>query len=767
VEQPIRTLLVGETLPSLAGAISQRTAALGLTLRLREVADASPRTWEADGPVEGMVVVEARNLGGDASSRVREILSLHPRVMVILIASLAVPAEQLKEAALSPSCVILHRLDAEEIALALLAATGKMTLRESEAACRERVRALEQKADILFQNSPNAMFVLDARTGRIRAFNQKAFESFGYTRNELTNMMFRFLFPESASQSSDALLKKLSVRHGDFEEQEFRRADGRIQVYDLSARFVTWEGQVAIIAELRETAGRIETRRERDLYRRVFDECTEAVAILDAKGTFLFVNPAFVTMTGHAREQIIGRTPLILNSGEVPQKLVDEIRTVVMGGQVWKGSLDGNRQGNEPVHLDVVIAPVRERLGTISCFVVVASDKTEEANLRRSLTQSQRMEAIGHLAGGIAHDFNNILTVIQSAGSFLSEGLDRNHPLQEEVREILASSNRAGELTKQLLSYSRRRGSEKELTDLNDVVSPLLRMLRRIIGDNIELNVDCRDGRLPVHLDATQVQQILFNLVSNARDAMPDGGLLSVSTWEESLSPEVARVLDMPVGRYALLEVADTGTGMTEDVLSRIFDPYFTTKEEGKGTGIGLATVNAIVRQAGGSVFAESTPGKGSKLTVRLPLQRLPSHKAAAPSAGTSPQTTGVILLAEDEPAVRRLATRVLRQRGYEVVEASDGLEAMDQAREMGGAFDMLVTDVTMPRMSGIRLAESLRAEKPELPVLFICGFSEDETIRKGLTQGHLGYLQKPFTPADLAERVGLLLAEARAHTAS
>jgi PAS domain S-box-containing protein len=762
VEQPIRTLLVGETLPSLAGAIAQSSSALGLAIRLRECADPDPRTWESEGPLEGIVVVEARSLTGDPSAGVREILSIHPQVMVVLIASLSVPSKHLKEAAQSPSCVVLHRLDADELAVGLLAASGKHALRESEASCRERVRALDQKADILFQNSPHPMFVLDARSGRIRAFNLRAFEAFGYTRNELANMPFRFLFPESASQSSDALLKKLSVRHGDFEEQEFRRADGRIQIYDLSARFVTWEGQVAIIAELRETAGRIETRRERDLYRRIFDECAEAVAILDAKGLFLFVNPAFVTMSGHPREQIIGRTPLILNSGEVPQSLIDEIRTVVTGGQTWKGDMDGHRQGSESVHLDVVIVPVRERAGVISTYVVVASDKTEETNLRRSLTQSQRMEAIGHLAGGIAHDFNNILTVIQSAGAFLAEGLEKNHPLQDEVREILASSNRAGELTRQLLTYSRRRGSEKDTTDLNDVVSPLLRMLRRIIGDNISLNVDCREGKLPVRLDATQVQQLLFNMVSNARDAMPEGGELSVSTWEESLSPDVARVLDMPAGRYALLEVADTGVGMTPEILSHIFDPYFTTKAEGKGTGIGLATVNAIVRQAGGSVFAESTPGKGTKLTIRLPLHRIQSDKVSVPSAGSSHAMTGVILLAEDEPAVRRLATRVLRQRGYEVVEASDGMEAMDQAREMGGAFDMLVTDVTMPRMSGIRLAESLRTEKPDMPVLYICGFSEDETIRKGLSHGQLGYLQKPFTPAELAERVGRLLAEAR-----
>ncbi len=760
MEQPIRTLLVGETLPSLAGAIAHSCSKLGMSLRIRSVEEDDPKTWEPEGSVEGIVVVEARSLAPDIAGRFREILTAHPKIMVVMVAGLATPADSLREVAASAACLIVRRLDASEIALSIVSAASQFDLRESEIACRGRVRALEQKVDILFQNSPNPMMVLDARSGKIKAFNQRAFEVFGYTRNELSSMPFRFLFPESASQSSDALLRRLSVRLSDFEEQEFRRADGRIQVYDLSARFVTWDGQVAIIVELRETAGRIETRRERDLYRRAFDECVEAVAILDAKGTFVFVNPAFTTMTGHAREEVIGRTPLILNSGQTPPNLIEEIRTTVTAGIVWKGTLEGSRQTDEVVHLEVIITPVRERVGTVSTYVVVASDHTEEINLRRSLAQSQRMEAIGHLAGGIAHDFNNILTVIQSAGSFLAEGLGKESPLQEEVQEILSSSSRAGELTRQLLSYSRRRGSQKETTDLNEVVGPMVRMLRRIIGDNIELLVECREGNLPVGLDATQVQQILFNLVSNARDAMPEGGVLRISTWEESLSPEVARVLESPPGQYALMEVSDSGIGMTPDVLAKVFDPYFTTKGEGKGTGIGLATVYAIVRQAGGSVFAESSLGKGTKFTVRLPLLKVNSRKALTPAAPGSQAATGVILLAEDEPAVRRLATRVLRQRGYEVVEASDGLEAMDQAREMAGAFDILVTDVTMPRMSGIRLADSLRAEKPRLPVLFICGFSEDESIREGLAHGHLGYLQKPFTPSELVDRVGRLLAE-------
>jgi signal transduction histidine kinase/CheY-like chemotaxis protein len=442
--------------------------------------------------------------------------------------------------------------------------------------------------------------------------------------------------------------------------------------------------------------------------------------------------------------------------------LLEEIQGVNSKGVPWKGSVEVVSAEGEKRHVQLMAYPLAKPASPSAERILIASDGTENLNLRRSLAQAQRMEALGHLAGGIAHDFNNILTIIQSATTYLAEHIPNKDPLQQEVAEILSASARAGELTRQLLTYSRRRSIEKSTSDLNEVIPPLARMLQRLIGENVELQLACSLGRLPVRLDPTQVQQILFNLASNARDAMPEGGILRITTRQEVLSAERARALKTTPGPQGVLEVADTGVGMTAELLDKVFAPYFTTKDEEKGTGIGLATVDAIVRQAGGAITVSSIPGQGTTFTVSMPLQKVPSSPRVRVFDLTPTEVSGLILLAEDEPAVRRLATSVLKQKGYDVVEAADGIEALEQASEIGGTFDILVTDVTMPRMSGLRLAAKLREDRPDLPVLFICGFSEDEAIRGGLQQGDLGYLQKPFTPNELAERVGRLLLEHR-----
>jgi len=377
--------------------------------------------------------------------------------------------------------------------------------------------------------------------------------------------------------------------------------------------------------------------------------------------------------------------------------------------------------------------------------------RRERVQLQRELAQAQKLEAIGRLAGGVAHDFNNVLTAILGSAELLLLDTPAGANAREEVEIIRDAAVRAQELIRQLLAFSSRQVLQLAVVDLNDLIKNLGRMLRRLIGEDLDFAMELADDLGAVRVDPGQVEQVLVNLAVNARDAMPDGGRLTIRTANvESVESD-----DVPAGRHVLVEVADTGTGMDAATLARVFEPFFTTKERGKGTGLGLASVYGIVRQSGGHIAVRSTPGAGTTFRIHLPRVDEPVEVSrVAPPVAAPVSGTETILVAEDEQIVRVLVRKVLEQAGYMVLLAGGGAEALQLAERHPGPIQLLVTDVVMPGMSGRELARRLVERRPMTKVLYLSGYADDAVERHGALDPGTAFMQKPFSPSALASRV-------------
>jgi two-component system, cell cycle sensor histidine kinase and response regulator CckA len=388
-------------------------------------------------------------------------------------------------------------------------------------------------------------------------------------------------------------------------------------------------------------------------------------------------------------------------------------------------------------------------------------DRSEVRRLEEQLWRSQRMEAVGRLAGGIAHDFSNILTIILGYTTLMSEHLAAESPDSRNVDGIRKAVDRATSLTRQLLAFSRRQILRPRILWINNVISDLHGLLRRLIGEDIELETDLNSDVGLIRADQSQIEQVLMNLVINARDAMPTGGKITVVTRNAELTEEDAREYPYVIpGPHVMIEVADTGEGMDEDTLAHIFEPFFTTKEPGKGTGLGLATVYGIVKQSGGYIWAFSEPGQGASFRIVLPrVAQVVFEEETLPSVAQPAQGgIEVVLLVEDEDELRLLLKDTLEKRGYTVLEAIDGIDAMHVVREHNGPIHIAVTDMVMPKMGGRALLEELAVLRPETQMLFISGYSNDAAIRRDGLATTIHFLQKPFAPSALADKVRQVL---------
>jgi nitrogen-specific signal transduction histidine kinase len=386
----------------------------------------------------------------------------------------------------------------------------------------------------------------------------------------------------------------------------------------------------------------------------------------------------------------------------------------------------------------------------------VVSDVTKSKELEKQYRQAQKMEAVGRLAGGVAHDFNNLLTAIFGYADLLAEDLASDHPGRSDLEEIRTAATRASALTRQLLAFSRQQVLQPVVLSLNDVVADIQKMLQRLLGEDVELHASLAPDLGNVRADAGQIEQVIMNLAVNARDAMPTGGKLTIETANVDLEEEYTKS-HSPVlpGRFVMLAVSDSGTGMDEATKAKVFEPFFTTKEAGKGTGLGLATVYGIVKQSGGFIWLYSEPGKGAAFKIYLPRVDAPADlPPKAPELVATVAGTETILLAEDDDLLRPLAQELLTKLGYRVLVARDSAEALALARGHKGQIHLLVSDVVMPGGGGFELGKRLVAERPQLRVLFMSGYTDEAVVRHGLLERGLNYLQKPFTPAVLVRRV-------------
>ena len=386
-------------------------------------------------------------------------------------------------------------------------------------------------------------------------------------------------------------------------------------------------------------------------------------------------------------------------------------------------------------------------------------DVTEKKRLEQKLQQAQKMEAIGLLAGGVAHDFNNLLTVINGCSELLLDQMDEQHPMQQLLLEIYQAGERAAGLTRQLLAFSRKQVLEPKILNLNQVVQETEKLLRRMVGEDIDFSVSLQPNIGLIKVDPGQVEQVLINLVVNARDAMPTFGQLTIETQQVSLDSSYCRGLaNVPPGDYVLLAVSDTGCGMDAETQAKIFEPFFTTKEIGKGTGLGLATVHGIVKQSQGHIAVYSELGQGTTFKIYFPQVETPANHQASQSSKLMPSGTETVLLVEDEEAVRTLGKLILQKCGYHVLEDPNGKEALQMAAAFTGPIHLLLSDVVMPLLGGRELAQKMIQLLPQIKILFLSGYTDDAIIRHGVLSSEVAFLQKPFTPTALAQKVRHIL---------
>jgi PAS domain S-box-containing protein len=515
----------------------------------------------------------------------------------------------------------------------------------------------------------------------------------------------------------------------------------------------------------REMRGREEARRDRDLTERnlsvLLDSLADGIVATDARGLVTRVNPQGEAILGRPGEEIRGR-PLEdvlelrdLRDGSV---LPDPLTSVLDRGAEQGSALEALVDAGDGETKVVAISgsAIREQGEGGGGIVLVLRDVSRERRLRRQLDKAQRLESIGRLAGGIAHDFNNLLTAILGSAEIARMDLSEDHPARAMVEDIVQSGEKATALTRQLLVFSRRQETSLQSVELNERLSELDRLLRRIIGEDVELVLSLDDEPGATRADPAQLEQVIVNLVVNARDAMPEGGRLEISTENRILGePREEDLPNLEPGAYVILRVRDTGVGMSREVQQRIFDPFFTTKEEGKGTGLGLATVYGIVTQAGGAVRVESSPGQGTTFSVFLPRTGSPSGTSEADrKASPSLEGSETVLVVEDDSGVRQVVTSTLERFGYRVLSAGDGPDAATLCGELEEPLDLVVTDMILPSTDGHRVARDVREVWPEAGVLLMSGYREPEKTDGDGAPEDTAFIQKPFHPLDLMKRV-------------
>jgi two-component system, cell cycle sensor histidine kinase and response regulator CckA len=496
------------------------------------------------------------------------------------------------------------------------------------------------------------------------------------------------------------------------------------------------------------------------LHRGVFETSSDAILLVDSEtGLLDDANPAAERLYGRDRDALRR-----LRFGDLldPEAEPAEPRPGLRSAPGRHRRADG---AGFPVEVTVDELRLHDRgLRVVSVRDVSERERAEahRRELEQSLRQAQKMEAVGRLAGGVAHDFSNVLAVILGYSELLTRDLPEGDTrMRESAEGIVEAAHRAVGVTRQLLTLSRKKLLRPEVLSLNKVVADLGKLLSRAIGERMELSTKLQDGIWPVLADADQLAQVLINLAVNARDAMPDGGPIAISTANVDLG-EPPRDLALPAGQYVTLTVKDGGCGMDEDVRTRIFEPFFTTKET--GTGLGLATVYGIVRQAGGAIRVESRPGEGSAFTVFLPVAAERPDRVVLQVAASAPRGLGeTVVVAEDEDALRTLLGRVLAGSGYHVIAGRNGTEALEAARERGGRVDLLLADLVMPRMSGAELADALTSDQPGMKVLFMTGHTDDALVQDKLVDGDVELIQKPFTSEALLGHLRRLLGPAKA----
>jgi len=514
----------------------------------------------------------------------------------------------------------------------------------------------------------------------------------------------------------------------------------------------------SVASEMSQALARIRLERDHMRLSAAAEQISDAIIFSDVNGRVQYVNASFEKMSGWTKAETRGRSACVI-TGRGDEEIWRRLREIARRDGEWHGRIVNHRKDGAPYTTEVSLSPIRDRGGEVVNFVGILRDITEELEKEERFLQAQKMEAVGRLAGGVAHDFNNILTTITGYVDLLSARVPPGSPPHEELAFIQGAATRAAGLTRQLLAFSRKQVLQPQVLNLNAVLDEVKVMLKPLVRDDVELRIVAEPRLRPVKADPVQLVQVVMNLAVNARDAMPGGGMLTLTTANVELDAEPAEAQPgVRPGSYVRLSVEDTGIGIPVDEQAHVFEPFFTTKPEGKGTGLGLATVYGIVKQSGGHIALWSEPGMGARFEIYLP-ESLEEHaeQPGAPRARAARQGTEAILFAEDDAGVRRMIATVLRGLGYAVKDFGSPRDALASV-ESGERFDLLLSDVVMPGLGGRELAERVRLLIPGIKVLYISGYTNQAFADGVGLEPRAAFLQKPFTSATLAQAVRAIL---------
>jgi PAS domain S-box-containing protein len=596
--------------------------------------------------------------------------------------------------------------------------------------------------------------------GSVAYANPACLQMFGYDKPPVGASISTFFSPDSGEQVLEIARRRMEGGPApELYEAIGQRADGSTFDVELRVTPVEFEGKRGTQAILRDITGRkgmeAELRESEERYRLLFERNLAGVYRSTAGGRLLECNRAYAQMMGYASPAEAMAQPALAYYAS-PLDREDFLARLRREGSLVNYESRARRKDGSLVWVIENVSLIRSEEDGEEILLGTAFDMTERKRLEEQLLQSQKMEAIGRLAGGIAHDFNNLLTAVSGYTELLLGQLPDEDPRRESAEEIRQAGRRAAALTQQLLAFSRRQVLEPRVLDLNAVISNMEKMLRRVIGEDVELTTSLSDGLWRAKADPGQIEQVILNLVVNARDAMPRGGQLTLETANVELDEKFAnRYATVQPGPHVMLAVSDTGVGMDAELQARLFEPFFTTKERGKGTGLGLSTTYGVVKQSGGSIWVYSEPGHGTTFKIYLPQCEEPlAAPAAAPPLDLPRHGSETVLLVEDEPEVRRLVAKILGMQGYAVMTAASPAEAIAISKRHAAEIHVLLTDVIMPGMNGRELASALANGRPRMKVLYMSGYTDAAITRQGILDPETAFLSKPFTPDALARKV-------------
>lgn len=710
---------------------------------------------------------------GSAATVLRRVLPITLLFPVLLVGLTAVERHTRGTAMQLATWVLLLSVVAFGVAMLWLIAHSLDRMDALRGAAERELRSSEARHRLLFENNPQPMWVYDTESLRFIAVNASACRVYGYSAEEFLAMT---ALDVRRAGEFEAVRREIAAAEGRASNirQHFTK-EGRPLEVEISIHAVAWQGRPAAVAYGHDiTARRLaeaQLRESEAQVRTLLESTVEGIYAVNLEGNCIWCNPAAIRLLGFQNtDDLLGKNVHHLihhtrpDGSPYPAETCG-LRQATQQGMTFAATEEITwRADGTSFPADCHSSPL-VRDGRVEGSVVTFADVTERVSLQSQFQQAQKMEAVGRLAAGIAHDFNNLLTVINGYTEILLRRPD-GPDSRGKISNIRKAGERAAGLTQQLLAFSRQQVLQPQVLDLNAVLAETDPLLRRILGEDLTLVTELAPTLAPVRADPGQISQVLMNLVVNARDAMPDGGQLTIESANVELDAHYAASHPGVVpGLYVMLAVTDTGTGMDAHTLAHVFEPFFTTKPVGQGTGLGLATVFGIVRQSGGSVSIYSEPGRGTSLKVYLP--RLVGASATGAAASPAPQPSPgeeTVLVVEDEDSVRELVREVLADHGYTVLAAEGPQAALALAEGHAARIDLMITDVVMPQMDGRKLAARLALRRPEMAVLFISGYPDKAISHHGNLEAGLSFIQKPFTPAGLTRKVRSVLDAARAH---